>query len=240
MVAGQLMEKLGINALQKKTSRSATTRIMRSNGQLIGSVDDDDDDDVERSGMEASVARQSMEKSTAAGQSVEKSGYNSLQKKASRSAFGTSRLTNTSTSTSTSTSTGTRTMMGSNGQLTRSVNVERVGMELEQSELVAGQSVEKSGITSLQKEISRSATSTSRVAKKSTSTSTMTMMGSMMGSNGYSTGVDDARIGMDLREYRAIVGIKDQLSPKGSTKSCRKYKYKYNDDDDDDDRYAED
>jgi hypothetical protein len=67
MVAGQSMEKLGSNALQKKTSRSATTRMMRSNGQLIGSVDDD-----ERSGMEASVARQLMEKSTAAGQSVEK------------------------------------------------------------------------------------------------------------------------------------------------------------------------
>jgi hypothetical protein len=33
MVAGQLMEKLEINALQKKTSRSATTRIIRSNGQ---------------------------------------------------------------------------------------------------------------------------------------------------------------------------------------------------------------
>jgi hypothetical protein len=84
-------------------------------------------------------------------------------------------------------------MMGPNGQLTGSVNVKRVGMELEQSELVAGQLVEKSVITSLQKEISRSAASTSSVAKKSTSTSTSTtaLMRSMMGSNGYSTGVDD-------------------------------------------------
>jgi hypothetical protein len=34
MVAGQSMEKSGINSLQKKTSRLATTRMMRSNGQL--------------------------------------------------------------------------------------------------------------------------------------------------------------------------------------------------------------
>jgi hypothetical protein len=82
-------------------------------------------------------------------------------------------------------------MMGSYGQLTGSVNDERVGMELEQSELVAGQSVEKSKITSLQKEISRSATRTSRVAKKSTSISATATMESIM---------DDARVGMELEE----------------------------------------
>jgi hypothetical protein len=42
MVAGQSMEKLGINALQKKTSRSATTRMMRSNGHATRSVNDDE------------------------------------------------------------------------------------------------------------------------------------------------------------------------------------------------------
>jgi hypothetical protein len=176
------MEKSGINSLQKKTSRSATTRMMRSNGQLTGSVDD------ERVGMdlEVSVAGQSMEKSTAAEQSMEKSRNNSLQKKASRSAnTSTSRLANTSISS---------TMMGWNGHSTGLVNDERVVMELEQSEVFAGQSVEKSEITSLQNEISRSAnTITSRLAH--TSTSLM-----MMGSNGYATGsVDnDARVGMDL------------------------------------------
>jgi hypothetical protein len=171
MVAGQSMEKSGINSLQKKTSRSATTRMMRSSGQLTGSVDD------ERVGMdlEASVAGQSMEKSTAAEQSIEKSRNNSLQKKASRSAnTSTSRLANTSSSTSS-------TMMGWNGHSTGLVNDERVVMELEQSEVFAGQSVEKSETTSLQKEISRSAnTSTSRLAH--TSKSSM-----MMGSNGYAT-----------------------------------------------------
>jgi hypothetical protein len=68
MVAGQSMEKSGINSFQKETSRSATTRMMRSNGHALESVDDD-----ERVGMdlEALVAGQSMEKSTAAaGQSV--------------------------------------------------------------------------------------------------------------------------------------------------------------------------
>jgi hypothetical protein len=256
-VAGQSMEKLGSNSLQKKvsgTSRLANTStrtIMGSNGHSTKSVDDN-----ERVGMdlEASVAGQSMEKSTPAGQSVDKSGNNSLQKKASRSASGTSRLANTSTSstmmglngqstgsvndervgmeleksasvvgqsvdksgnnslqkkasrsasgTSRLANTSTSlTMMGSNGQSTGSVNDERVGMELEKSAPVAGQSVEKSGITPLQKEISRSATSTSRVAKKITSTSATTMMGSMMGSNGHSTGsVDDARVGMDLEK----------------------------------------
>jgi hypothetical protein len=137
MVAGQSMEKSRDNSLKKKvsgTSRLANTStrmMMRSNGHATGSVDNN-----ERVGMEAPIAGQSMEKSTAAGQSVQKSGNNSLQQNASRSALGTSRLTNTSTSTS------TRTMMGSNGQLTGSVNDERVGMELEQSALVAGKSVE--------------------------------------------------------------------------------------------------
>jgi hypothetical protein len=53
MVAGQSMEKSGINSLQKKTSRSAT-RMMRSNGQLTGSVNNN-----ERIGMdlEESIAQ---------------------------------------------------------------------------------------------------------------------------------------------------------------------------------------
>jgi hypothetical protein len=179
MVARQSMEKSGINSLQKKASRSAATTMMRSNGHSTGSVDD------ERVGMdlEESVAGQSMEKSAAARQSVEKSVNNSLQKKASRSASGTSRLANTRTSS---------TMMGSNGHAT-GVDGARVGMDLEkiagqlmEKSVAAGQSVEKSGNTSLQKEISRSASGTSRLANTSTT---------MMGLNGYSTGsVDGARV----------------------------------------------
>jgi hypothetical protein len=65
-------------------------------------------------------------------------------------------------------------------------------MELETSASVAGQSVEKSGSTSLQKEISRSASGTSRLANTSTSTKTTH-------SNGLSIGVV-ARVGMNLEE----------------------------------------
>jgi hypothetical protein len=93
MVAGQSMEKSGNYSLQKKisgTSRLANTNtrtLMRSNGHATGLVDDN-----ERVGMdlEALVAGQSMEKSTAAEQSVKRSGNNSLQKEASASS-GTSR-----------------------------------------------------------------------------------------------------------------------------------------------------
>jgi hypothetical protein len=96
-----------------------------------------------------------------AGQSMVKSGSKSLQKKPSRSALaGTSRLANTST----------RTMMGSNGHSTGSVDDERVGMEAP----VAGQSMEKSGNNSLQKKASRSATSTSRLVGTNTSTAKKT------------------------------------------------------------------
>jgi hypothetical protein len=55
-----------------------------------------------------------------AGQSVVKSGSKSLQKKSSGSASGKSRLANTST----------RTMMGSNGHSTGSMEDARVGMEV--------------------------------------------------------------------------------------------------------------
>jgi hypothetical protein len=119
-----------------------------------------------------------------AGQSMEKSGNNSLQKKASRSA------------------TGTRTMMGSNGHSTGSVDDESVGMDLEAAvagqsmeRSAAGQLVEKSGNKSLQKEISRAALGTSRLTNTSTSTSTTTH------SNEHSTGsIEDARVGMVLEE----------------------------------------
>jgi hypothetical protein len=68
------------------------------------------------------------------------------------------------------------------------------GQSMEKSESVAGQSVEKARDTSHQKEATRSAnTRTSRLAHTSTSTSTTTMMGS----NGHSTGLDNARAGMD-------------------------------------------
>jgi hypothetical protein len=88
-----------------------------------------------------------MEKSTSVARQSMESRNNSLQKKASRS----TPSTRTSTSTNTNTNTNT-TAMGWNGHSTGSVNDERVGMELEQSELVTGQSVEKSGSTYLQKE----------------------------------------------------------------------------------------
>jgi hypothetical protein len=83
LVAGQSVEKSGSKSLQKKQSRSAsagTSRVattstsltmMGSNGHPTESVDND-----ERVGMdlEASVAGQSMEKSTAAEQSMESQG----------------------------------------------------------------------------------------------------------------------------------------------------------------------
>jgi hypothetical protein len=178
LVAGQSAVKSGSKSLQKKPSRSAsgtsrlantsTRTMMGSNGHSTGS-------------MEAPVAGQSMENSApVAGQSMEKSGNNSLQKKASRSASGTSRLANTRTNS----------MMGSNGHATGSVDNKRVGMDLEAS--VAGQSMEQSGMNSLQKKASRSASGTSRLATTST-------ISTMMGSNGHATGsVDDKRVGMDL------------------------------------------
>jgi hypothetical protein len=93
---------------------------MGSNGHSTGSVDDD--------GMEAPVAGHLMEKSTSvAGQSVEKSRSNSLQKVAPKSTG--RRLANTSTSTSTSTKT-----THSNEQSTGSVDDKSVGMELEESQ----------------------------------------------------------------------------------------------------------
>jgi hypothetical protein len=63
--------------------------------------------------------------------------------------------------------------------------------KISEQSLVAGQTVKKSGSTSLQKEVSRSATSTSRLANTSTSTKKKT-------TNGQATGVDDASVGMDL------------------------------------------
>jgi hypothetical protein len=120
----------------------------------------------------------------------------SVEKSGSRTS--TSRIAHTSTSTSTSTSSkykdkdkeknNDKVQDKDNGQPTR-VDVARVGMELEKSASVVGQSVEKLRNTSLTKEAARSAsTSTSRLAHTSTSTTTR------MGSNGHSTGVDNARV----------------------------------------------
>jgi hypothetical protein len=172
------------------TKSMTSSTMMGSNEYATGSVDD-----VERVGMELPVA----------GQSIEKSGDNSLEKKASKSVSGTSRLADTSTSSM---------MMGSNGRATGSVNDERAGMDLEasvagQSMEKSGQSVEKLGNTSLQKEISRAASDTSRLAN----TSTRSMM---MGSNGHATESvdDDARVNIDLEA--SVAGISMEKSGSNS------------------------
>jgi hypothetical protein len=113
----------------------------------------------------------------------------SVEKSGSRTS--TSRLAHTSTSTNTSKRSKCKddddVHDKDNGQTTR-VDDARVGMDLEAS--VAGQSVEKSGSKSFQKEISRSVSGTIRLAN----TSTM-----MMRSYGHSTGsVNDKRVGIDL------------------------------------------
>jgi hypothetical protein len=144
--AGQSVEKSRNTSLQKEAAVSAntstsrlahtstsTTTVMGLNGHSTG-VDN---------------ARVGMDLEKIARQSMGKSGNNSLQKKAPRSA--------TSTSTTT-------TMMPTNRQSTELYDA-RVGMDIEE---VTGQSMEKSGSNSLQKEAPKSASSTSTSTKTTT------------------------------------------------------------------------
>jgi hypothetical protein len=98
------------------------------------------------------------------------------------------------------------------GQATGSVDDARVGMDLEETtEEVVGKSVEKSGRR----------TSTSRLAHTSTTTTTPTMVLDKYKYNdnahedGQPTGVDVARIGMDLEKSASVAG--QSVKKSGST-----------------------
>jgi hypothetical protein len=185
-VVRKSVEKSGSRTSTSRLAHTSTSTSTRSKYKDDGDVHDKDNGQTTR----VDDARVVMDlEASVAGQSVVKSGSNYFQKKASRSASGTSRLANIST----------RTTMGSNGHSTGSVDNDGMeapvaGQSMEKSTLVAGQSVDKSRSTSLQKEASRSASGTSRLATTSTNTKTTH-------SNGHSTrSVDDARVDMDLEE----------------------------------------
>jgi hypothetical protein len=107
-----------------------------------------------------------------------------------------SRSANTSTSRLAHTSTSSM-MMGSNGHATGSVDVDgRVGMDLEA--LVAGQSMEKSGSNSLQKEAPKSTGRTS--TRTNTSTKTTTGMQKI----GEGNEEEEEILGLKTRNWRKI------------------------------------
>jgi hypothetical protein len=170
-------------------------------GHSTGSVDDARVDmDLEETS--ASVA----------GQLVQKSGSKEALRLAHTS---TSRLARTSTSTTTTTTT----MMGSeNGRSTGSVDDARVDMDMEEiTGAVVRKLVEKSGSTSLQKEASRSA-GTSTTA--TTTTTGMQKIGDPTGCT--EKAVDAAEFAVELEETTTEAAVGQPMADPKSTSLNKK------------------